>query len=69
MKTISIKVSDETAKKIEAFNRDKKEQLSRLINVWTLKPRPILQVMEEIGEYASKQGLTKNKLDELLNDE
>ena len=69
MKTISIEVSDETAKIIESFNRDKKEQLSRLINVWAFKPRPILQVMEEIGEYASKQGLTKNKLDELLNDE
>ena len=69
MKTISIKVSDSTAEKIRLMPDSEKEQLSRLIDVWTTKPRPILEVMEEMGEYAAKQGLTKEKLDGLLKDE
>ena len=69
MKTINIEVNDETAKRIEQLPKDKKEQLSRLIDTWVAKPKPILELMEEMGEYASKQGLTKDKLDDLLNDE
>lgn len=69
MKTISIQVENATAKKIELLPDDKKVQLGRLIDLWVSEPRQILQVMEEIGEYAAKQGLTKEKLDELLSDE
>jgi hypothetical protein len=32
-------------------------------------PRPLLEVMEELGEYAAAQGLTKEGLDDLLKDE
>ena len=69
MKNITLQVSDETAKRIEQLSEDNKEQLLRLIDVWLRKPRPVLEVMEELGEYAAKQGLTKEKLDELLKDE
>jgi hypothetical protein len=69
MKTISIKVGDDTAEKIEQLPDDQKMQLSRLIDLWVSKPKPVLQVMEELGEYAAKQGLTIEKLDNLLKDE
>ena len=69
MKKITLQVSDETAKRIEQLPEEKKKQLTRLIDLWTAKPRPILKVMEELGEYAAKKGLTKEKLDDLLKDE
>ena len=40
-----------------------------MIDLWVPDPKPILQVMEELGEYAAKQGLTKERLHDLLNDE
>jgi hypothetical protein len=69
MKTISIQVKNETAKKIEQLPDNKKMQLSQMIDLWVSELKPILQVMEELGEYAAKQGLTENKLDDLLKGE
>ncbi|MCF8358100.1 MAG: hypothetical protein K9H26_05030 [Prolixibacteraceae bacterium] len=69
MKTISIKVKNETAEKMERLPDKKKMELSQMIDLWISEPKPILQVMEELGEYAAKQGLTKEKLDDLMNDE
>jgi len=69
MKAISIQVKNETAEKIELLPDNKKIELSQMIDLWVSEPKPILQVMEELGEYATKQGLTKEKLDDLLKDE
>lgn len=69
MKTISIQVENSTAKKIELLTDEKKIQLARLIDLWITEPKQILQVMEDIGEYAAKQGLTKDKLDKLLSED
>ncbi len=69
MKTISIKVKNETAEKIERLPENKRMQLSQMIDLWVSEPKPILQAMEELGEYAAKQGLTEEKLDDLLRDE
>lgn len=69
MKVISIQVKNETAEKMELLPDNKKLELSQMIDLWVSGPKPILQVMEELGEYAAKQGLTKEKLDDLLNDE
>jgi len=69
MKTISIQVKNETAEKMELLPDNKKMELSQMIDLWVSEPKPILQVMEELGEYAAKQGLTKEKLDDLLKDE
>jgi len=66
MKTISIEVKDTTAKKLEYLTEEKKIQLARLIDLWITEPGQILKVMEEMGEYAAKQGLTQEKLDRLL---
>jgi hypothetical protein len=69
MKTISIQVKNETAEKIERLPENKKLQLSQMIDLWVSEPKPIIQAMEELGEYAAKKGLTKEKLDDLLKDE
>ena len=69
MKTISIQVNDDTAEKIKRLPGAKKLQLSRMIDMWVSDPNPVLKVMEELGEYAAKQGLTQEKLDVLLKDE
>ena len=69
MKAISIQVKNETAEKMERLPDNKKMELSQMIDFWVSGTKPILQVMEELGEYAAKQGLTKEKLDDLLNDE
>ena len=65
MKAISIQVKNETAEKVERLPDNKKMELSQMIDLWVSEPKPILQVMEELGEYAAKQGLTKEKLDDL----
>ena len=69
MKAISIEVKNETAEKMERLTDNKIKELSQMIDLWVSEPKPILQVMEELGEYAAKQGLTKEKLDDLLKDE
>ena len=69
MKNITLQVSEETANRIEQLSEENKEQLTYLIDVWLRKPQPVLEVMEKLGEYADKQGLTKEKLDDLLKDE
>ena len=66
MKAITLQVKNDTAERINSLSEDKKLELTKLIDLWVSEPQPILQVMEDIGEYAAKQGLTEDKLNELL---
>jgi hypothetical protein len=69
MKAITLQVKDDTAEKIQQLSAERMEQLSKIVELWVSEPKPLLQVMEEIGEYAAKKGITNEKLDELLADE
>lgn len=69
MKEIIIQVKNETAEKIERLPDNKKVELSQMIELWVSEQKPILQVMEELGQYAASQGLSKEKLDDLLKGE
>ncbi|MDD4193350.1 MAG: hypothetical protein PHI28_18585 [Mangrovibacterium sp.] len=69
MKAISIQVKNETAEKIARLPDNKKMELSHMIDLWVSGPKSVLQVMEELGEYGARQGLTKEKLGGLLKDE
>ena len=69
MKTINIKVSDKAAKRFTSMSKDEKDRYSRLFDELLDDNRTLLQVMEDMSEYASKQGLTQEKLDEILNDD
>lgn len=69
MKTISIEVSDSAAERFLLMPESAKKNLSKMFTEIVEDKRTILEVMEDIGEYARKQGLTQEKLDELLRDE
>jgi predicted CopG family antitoxin len=68
MKTINIMVSDKAAEKFLSMNEEEKNRLSQLFNEMVEDKRTLLQVMDDMSEYAKKQGLTPEILDELLND-
>lgn len=69
MKTITLHVSDEFASKFEQLTEAERqsaiETLSRLLN----DKRTLFEVMDDISEYAKKQGITEEKLKDLLKDE
>ncbi len=69
MRTIQLEVSDEVAEKVQQLTQEQRQELTRLIMVWANNPKPLLQVMAEISEYAQQQGLTPEILEELLKDE
>ncbi len=69
MKTINIKVSDKAAEIFLSMNEQEKDRLSQLFDELLEDKRTLLQVMDDISEYAKKQGLTPDKLDEILNDD
>lgn len=69
MRIIQLEVSDEVAEKINQLTSEQQQELSRLITVWANNPKPILQIMAEISQYARQQGLTPEILEELLKDE
>jgi hypothetical protein len=68
MKTIQIEIDENLANRIESLTSAEKEEISKLISIWILKkkPRPILEVIDEVSSYAQQQGLTEEILDELL---
>lgn len=68
MKTIELKVSNRVARIFNNLDPNKKKQLERsLENI--LEPKESLeQVMKEMSEEAKKNGLTQEKLDEILKD-
>ncbi len=69
MKTINIRVSDKAAEKFISMNEQEKVRFSQLFNELVEDKRTLLQVMDEMSGYAKKQGLTPEKLDEILNDD
>ncbi len=66
MKTITV--SDELASQFEKLTEQEKqltlETLSRLLN----DKRTLFEVMEDISEYARKQGMTEEILKDLLKE-
>lgn len=66
MRTITLNVSDEIAIMFERLTEKEKqsaiETLSRLLN----DKRNLFEVMDEISEYAKKQGMTEEILKDLL---
>ena len=69
MKTITLNVSDELASRLEKLTDQERqltlETLSRLLN----DKRTLFEVMDDISEYAKKQGMTEEKMKDLLKDE
>jgi hypothetical protein len=69
MKTVEIKLEDDLASRFSNLNEAQKKEIEGLISLWIKKPRPILEVMAEVSQYAKEQGLTPQILEDLLKDE
>jgi hypothetical protein len=73
MTTISIEVDNEIAKTFFQATNDEKRKFQFLLNL-RLKElictpnRPLLEIMDEIGEYSEKQGMTPELLESLLDE-
>jgi hypothetical protein len=71
--TISIEVDADAARAYSAASADEKRKLQLLLNlrlreIMARPPKPLREIMDEIGSAAEAQGLTPEKLDSLLHD-
>ena len=69
MRTVALNVRDDIAAKIENLPEDKMKELEQRISEWLDPKEALLESMRRIGEYAKAQGLTEEKLNELLKEE
>ncbi|MEQ8684642.1 MAG: hypothetical protein RIE86_05080 [Imperialibacter sp.] len=68
MKTIALTVSDNIASQLEKLPKEKLQELEQVISEWLDPKQALLENMRRIGEHAKAQGLTEEKLNELLNE-
>lgn len=69
MRTVALNVRDDIAAKLENLPEDKRKELEQLISEWLDPKEALLESMREMQEYAKKQGLTEEKLEQLLKDD
>ena len=69
MKAVTIELDDDLASRFSSLSPKQKKEIEELIALWIKKPRPILEIMAEISDYAKAQGLTPELLGDLLKDE
>jgi hypothetical protein len=62
-------VNDSAAQKFMLMSNKEKESVSLLVNEIIADTRTLEQVMDDMAKYAKKQGLTPDKLDEILNED
>jgi len=62
-------VNDNAAQKFMLMSTKEKESVSLLVNEIIADTRTLEQVMYDMTKYAKKQGLTPDKLDEILNED
>jgi hypothetical protein len=72
--TISLKVDADTARAYSAASEEDRRKLQlllglRLRELTARPPRPLKDVMDEIGRYAEAQGLTPEILESLFRNE
>ncbi len=72
--TISLEVDADTARAFSAASEDERHKLQlllglRLRELTARPPRPLKEIMDEIGRHAEAQGLTPETLESLLRDE
>jgi hypothetical protein len=71
---IPLEVDADTARAFSAAPEEERRKLQlllglRLRELTSRPPRPLKEVMDEIGRYAEAQGLTPEILESLLRDE
>jgi len=68
MKTITLETSDELADRFSELSEEDKKGLSEMIRLLMEDKRTLRQVMDDISEYARKQGITPELLEQLLKE-
>ncbi len=68
MKTITLEASDELADRFAKFSEEDKKGLSEMVRILMEDKRTLRQVMDDISEYAQKQGMTPELLEQLLKE-
>jgi predicted CopG family antitoxin len=68
MKTISLEATDELAERFAKLTQEEKRGLSEMIRILMEDKRTLRQVMDDISEYAQKQGMTPELLEQLLKE-
>ncbi|MBX2965698.1 MAG: hypothetical protein KF845_06090 [Cyclobacteriaceae bacterium] len=68
MKTITIETTDELAERFAMLSEKEKRSFVDMINLLLEDKRNLRQVMDDISEYAQKQGMTPELLEQLLNE-
>ena len=71
MRHVKLNLEDDLARRLEDLSDDERREISKMISIWLVKkkPRPVLEVIDEVSAYAKEQGLTQEILDELLKKE
>lgn len=71
-KEITIRVSSEAAQIYESASEEKRRKLDALLGIWLSEAerptRPLEDIIRDASEQARKNGLTPEKLDEILNE-
>ncbi|CCQ53184.1 hypothetical protein [Crocosphaera watsonii] len=71
MSKITIEVDNEIAKAYREAEPEKQQKISMFLNVMlkkAIRPKPLLEVMEEASKQAIANGMTPEILESILND-
>ncbi len=69
MKTISINLSDQAADRFSRMSQAEKEKFLSLFDEILEDKRTLQEVMDDMSKYAQKQGLSPEKLNDILNED
>lgn len=69
MRTITIEVNENAAERFLKMSDKEKKNIAGFLNELIRDTRSLEQVMDDMSVYAKKQGLTPEKLDEILNED
>jgi hypothetical protein len=68
MKTITLNVPNELASQLEQLTEQKKQSALETLSMLLNDKRTLFEVMDDISEYAKKQGMTEEMLNDLLKE-
>lgn len=69
MKTIELKVSTRAANIFNNLDSNRKKQLEKSLENWLEPNNSLVQIMKEMSDEAKRNGLTPEKLDEMLKND
>jgi hypothetical protein len=68
MKTITLNAPNDLASKLEKVSEEERQASLETLSVLLKDKRTLFEVMDDISDYAKKQGMTEEILKDLLKD-